>query len=173
MRYLVKVSFLCALAVSGAFAQGDRGTITGTATDPSGAVVAGARVIAENSDTHNILETVTTSTGNFTFAQVPVGTWDVAVEAPGFKKFTSLKNTIEVAQTVRVDAKLEVGAASETVSVQADAVAIRTEDADITTTVDNQLFVELPIQWSNGFYGNQAVRNPLSVAQILPGMSGG
>ena len=52
-------------------------------------------------------------------------------------------------------------------------MAIRTEDADITTTVDNQLFVELPIQWSNGFYGNQAVRNPLSVAQILPGMSGG
>ena len=173
MRQLINVLCLCVLAIGGAFAQGDRGTITGTVTDPSGAVIVGARVVAQNTETHNLLETVTTSTGNFTLAQVPVGTWDVAVEAPGFKRFTSLKNIVEVAQTVRVNPKLEVGASSETVSVQANAVAIRTEDADISTTVDNQLFVELPIQWSNGFYGNQAVRNPLSVAQILPGMSGG
>jgi hypothetical protein len=158
---------------AGAFAQGDRGTITGTVTDPSGAVVAGAKVRADNADTHNVIETLTTETGNFTLAQVPVGAWDVTVDAQGFKKFTSQKNSIEVAQTIRVDARLEVGANTETISVEAQAVAIRTESADVTTTVANQLFVELPIQWSNGFYGNQAVRNPLSVAQILPGMSGG
>ncbi|MBV9397174.1 MAG: TonB-dependent receptor [Bryobacterales bacterium] len=172
MRYVVRLTCLCALA-GGAFGQGDRGTITGTVTDPSGAVVAGAKVRAENAATHNAIETVTTETGNFTLAQVPVGSWDVAVEAAGFKKFTSVNNIIEVAQTIRVDARLDVGANSETVSVEAQAVAIRTESADVTTTVPNQLFVELPIQWSNGFYGNQAVRNPLSVAQILPGMSGG
>ncbi|MBV8728864.1 MAG: TonB-dependent receptor, partial [Acidobacteriia bacterium] len=173
MRYLAKVSCLFALVVSGAFGQGDRGTITGTVTDPTGAAVTGAKVIAENTDTHNLLETVTTATGNFTLDQVPVGTWDVTVDAQGFKKFTSQRNTIEVAQTIRVDAALQVGANTETVAVQADALAIRTEDADITSTVGNQLFVELPIQWTNGFYGNQAVRNPLSVAQLLPGMSGG
>jgi hypothetical protein len=156
-----------------AYAQGDRGTITGTVTDPSGAVVAGARIIAQNSATGNQLETVTTTAGDYTLAQVPVGSWNVAVEAAGFKRFTSLNNTIEVAQTIRVDAKLEVGTSSETVTVQAEAVAIRTEGADVTTTVSNEMFVELPIQWSNGFYGNQAVRNPLSVAQTLPGMSGG
>jgi len=173
MRYHVKVSCLCALVASSAFGQGDRGTITGTVTDPSGAVIAGIKVTAQNSATHNVLETVTTNTGNFTLAQVPAGAWDVAVEAPGFKRFASLNNIVEVAQTIRVDPKLEVGVNSETVSVQADAVAIRTEDAGITATVSNEMFVELPIQWSNGFYGNQAVRNPLSVAQILPGMSGG
>src|SRR5262252_9550603 len=156
-----------------AYAQGDRGTITGTVTDPSGAVIAGARVVAQNSATHNQLETVTTTAGDYTLAQVPVGNWDVVVEAPGFKRFTSQNNTVQVAQTIRVDAKLEVGTSSETVTVQAEAVAIRTEGADVTTTVSNEMFVELPIQWSNGFYGNQAVRNPLSVAQILPGMSGG
>lgn len=173
MRSLVNLLCLFALFVSVAFAQGDRGTITGTVTDPSGAVIAGAKVVAENAATHNVLETATTSTGNFTLAQAPVGEWDVTVEAPGFKRFTSLKNTVQVAQTLRVDARLEVGASSESVTVQAEAAAIRTEDADITTTVSNQMFVELPILWSNGFYGNQAVRNPLSVAQILPGMSGG
>jgi len=156
-----------------AFGQADRGAITGTVTDPSGAVVAGAKVSAENIDTHNILQTVTSSTGNFTLPQLPVGTWDLTVEAPGFKRFQSLRNTIEVAQTLRVDVVLALGNNTETISVQAETVAIRTEGADITTTVSNQMFVELPIQWSNGFYGNQAVRNPLSVAQILPGMSGG
>ena len=71
MRNLLNVFCLCALLVGGAFAQGDRGTITGTVTDPSGAVIVGAKVIAENSETHNIMETTTTSTGNFTLAQVP------------------------------------------------------------------------------------------------------
>lgn len=85
MRYLVKVSCLCVLAISGAFAQGERGTITGTVTDPSGAVIVGARVVAQNSATHNLLETVTTSTGNFTLAQVPAGTWDVAIESADLK----------------------------------------------------------------------------------------
>src|SRR5262249_28303575 len=100
MRYPVEVSCLCALMISGAFGQGDRGTITGTVTDPSGAVVAAAKVTAQNSATGNILETISTSTGNFTLAQVPVGTWEVRVEASGFKRFTSLENRIEVAQTI-------------------------------------------------------------------------
>src|SRR5689334_2263590 len=147
MRYLVHVSFLCVLLSSAAFAQADRGTITGTVTDPTGAVISGARVAAENMDTHNVVETVTTSTGNFTLAQLPVGMWDVTVEAPGFKKFRSVKNTIQVAQTLRVDAALELGANTESISVQAEAVAIRTESVDITTTVSNEMFVELPIQW--------------------------
>src|SRR5512138_165907 len=105
MKYLVVVSCLLAFIVSGAFGQTDRGTITGTVTDPSGAVVVGAKVIAQNAATSNVLETVTSATGNFTLAQVPVGAWDLTVEAPGFKKFTSLKNTIQVAQTIRIDAK--------------------------------------------------------------------
>jgi hypothetical protein len=166
IRHLVAVSCFCALFGSSAFGQSDRGTITGTVTDPSGAVIVGARVRAENAATRNVLETLTTETGNFTLAQVPVGTWDVTVEAAGFKRFSSLQHTVQVAQTLRVDAKLAVGDATETVSVEGAAVAVRTEDANVTSTVTNQMFVELPIQWTNGFYGNQAVRNPLSVAQV-------
>ena len=87
MGRLVNASCLCALILSAAFGQADRGTITGTVTDPSGAIIAGARVSAENTETHNVLATVTTSTGNFTLPQLPVGMWDVTVEAPGFKRF--------------------------------------------------------------------------------------
>lgn len=95
MRYVVEACCICVLVASAAFGQSDRGTITGTVTDSSGAVVVGAKVRAENADTHNVRETVTTDTGNFTLAQVPVGTWDVAVEAAGFKRFSSLKNRLK------------------------------------------------------------------------------
>ena len=56
MKRFVNALCVCALVVSAAFAQADRGTITGTVTDPSGAVIAGARVTAENSETHNIVQ---------------------------------------------------------------------------------------------------------------------
>src|SRR5947209_3676130 len=102
MTRLINALWICALVLSVAFAQADRGTITGTVTDPSGAIVAGARVSVEHTETHNVLETITSSTGNFTLPQLPAGIWDVTVEAPGFKRFRSLHNTIEVAQTLRV-----------------------------------------------------------------------
>ena len=72
MRYLTKLSCCFALLAIPGFGQGDRGIITGTVTDPSGAVVVGARVAAENADTHNLVETITTATGNFTLPQLPV-----------------------------------------------------------------------------------------------------
>ena len=101
MRCFVNAFCLCALTVGGVLGQTDRGTITGTVTDPSGAVVPTAKVSAENADTHNVVTTVTSDTGNYTLGQVPVGVWDVTVEAPGFKRFRSLRNTIEVAKARR------------------------------------------------------------------------
>ena len=76
MRNLIRLSCCFVLLETSVFSQGDRGTITGTVIDPSGAVVVGARVRAENSDTHNVVETVTTATGNFTLPQLPIGNWD-------------------------------------------------------------------------------------------------
>src|SRR5215469_16301931 len=94
MRQLLTMSCFTVLLANLAFGQGDRGTITGTVMDPTGAVIAGARVTAQNVETHNVLETVTTATGNYTLPQVPVGAWDVVVAAAGFKQFRSLRNII-------------------------------------------------------------------------------
>ena len=114
MRYLVNVSCLCALLLSVAFGQADRGTVTGTVTDPSGAVVAGARVSAENMDTHNVVQTRTTSTGNFTLPQLPVGMWDVTVEAPGFSKYFQKNIRLVADQTATIDVQLKVGSTADT-----------------------------------------------------------
>src|SRR4051812_13058308 len=105
---LVRVSFL--LSVSAAiFAQSDRGTITGTLTDPAGAVVAAAPIQARHVETGVVYEGATSTTGNYTITQLPAGTYEVNVSVQGFKKYTRAGLTVGVAQTLRIDIPLEVG----------------------------------------------------------------
>ena len=79
---------LCVFLFAGsAFAQGDRGTITGTVSDATNAVIPGAGVTATNTQTTAKYETVSTETGNYTLAQLPAGVYDLTVELPGFKKY--------------------------------------------------------------------------------------
>src|SRR3982751_6297064 len=95
------------------FAQGDRGTITGTVADPAGAVVAAASIEARNVDTGGVYPSRTTGTGNYTLAQLPAGTYEVSVNVPGFKKYLRQGIVVQVAQVLRVDVSLEVGSAAE------------------------------------------------------------
>src|SRR6478672_4787624 len=74
------------LAATLAFAQSDRGTITGTVGDPAGAVVAGAPIEARNVETGAVYQAATSTTGNYTIAQLPAGTYELTVTVPGFKK---------------------------------------------------------------------------------------
>src|SRR5713226_5204318 len=98
-------SFAIALAT---FAQSDRGTITGTVSDPAGAVVAGAPIQARNVETGLVYESATSTTGNYTIAQLPASTYDVSVGVTGFKKYTRAGLAVQVAQTMRIDIALEV-----------------------------------------------------------------
>src|SRR5262245_5137023 len=107
-----KLATFCALLllVPAVFAQSDRGTITGAVSDASSAVIPGSNVTATNTQTQAKYETVTTETGNYTLSQLPAGVYDLSVELPGFKKFTRQGITVQVAQTLRIDVSLEVGA---------------------------------------------------------------
>src|SRR6266853_5637590 len=109
---------VCSLAIGyTAFAQSDRGTITGTVSDSSGGVVANAAVDATNTVSGAVYRATTTPTGNYTVAQVAPGTYEVTVETPGFKKYRRQGISVEVAQTLRVDMILELGATTESVTV--------------------------------------------------------
>ena len=134
-----------ALAASGVFAQSDRGTITGTVTDPAGAVVANAAVEARNTATGVTYQAASTSTGNYTIAQLPVGTYDVSAAVPGFKKYIRQGIAVGVAEVLRIDLALEVGAATESVTVQADAPLLRTETGDISHQIKANTMDLLPI----------------------------
>src|SRR3984885_8435143 len=159
---------ICALAV---FAQGDRGTITGTVTDPTGAVVPNANIQITNSDTAAVYKVGTTSTGNYTLPNLPAGSYVLTVDASGFKKFERPGLVVQLAETGGVDAVLQVGASTDTVTVSAEAPLLKTESGEISHQVDFDAADQLPLFTTNGTgtstMGN--IRDPLTVLNILPG----
>jgi len=132
---LIWVVSVCVLFTASAFAQTDRGTITGAVADSTKAVIPGANVAATNTETTSKYETVSTETGNYTLTQLPVGTYQLTVELPGFKKYVRQGVTVLSSTTVRIDIALEVGGSAEEVTVSADAPLLRTEGGDVSHTM--------------------------------------
>ena len=174
MRSLSVPVSLLALAFA-AFSQSDRGTITGTVSDPAGAVVTGAAVEARNVATGAVYAVATSNTGNYTIAQLPAGNYELDVTVAGFKKFIRPGLVVEVAGTLRIDATLEVGAATESVTVEAAAPLLKTEGGEVSHNISITTMNELPVLTlsvaapigSANTLGN--IRNPLSTIQLLPG----
>jgi len=159
------------LLVSAAFAQTDRGTITGTVLDPAGAVVPNAAIEAKSAATNETYNVATTGTGNYTLANLPAGTYDLSISASGFKKYERPGVIVQVAETIRVDATLQIGAASDTVTVNAEAPLLKTESGELSHQIDYKAADELPIFTLNGggTEGLGNIRDPLSVLTLLPG----
>src|SRR5579883_179066 len=170
MRVLKYAACLFA-SVLAVMAQTDRGTITGTVSDPAGAVIANAVVEAKNADTGTVFQAGTSATGNYTLAQMPAGTYELSVTVPGFKKSVRPGIIVNVAQTARVDFQLEVGAATESVTVQAEAPLLKTESGELSHTVDYNRVDNLPLLTLTGAGGGGVgnIRNPLAVTTLLPG----
>jgi outer membrane receptor protein involved in Fe transport len=125
-------------------AQTERGNITGGVRDPSGAAVPGAEVQAVNVATNVTSHTQATDAGEYNIP-VPPGMYRLIINAPGFKRYLADNVTVTAASTVRLDATLEIGAVTETLQVSADLLQIQTENAKITTSVQNRLVDELPL----------------------------
>lgn len=158
--------FLFALS---AFAQSDRGTITGTVTDPAGAVVPGAPVEARNVQTGAVYQAAGSSTGNYTLSQLPTGTYEVSVTVAGFKKFVRQNIVLPVAQTVRIDVALEVGSATESVTVTEAAPLLKTESGELSHNVRTEQLDNLPVLGIGAGASQAGIRNPYAVMQLLPG----
>jgi hypothetical protein len=168
-RLLVGV-FVFTMAVSIGYGQSDRGTITGTISDPTKAVIPGATVVAKNGDTGVTYETVSTETGNYTLGQLPAGLYQLSVELPGFKKYIRQGITVLVAQTLRIDVGLDVGAAGDEVTVNADAPLLRTESSDVSHNVAAKVMDDLPILGIGGTQsGSAGIRNPYAMVEMVPG----
>lgn len=155
---------LLLMAVS-VFAQADRAVITGTVKDTTGAVVPGAMVTATHVDTKTDYKTKTTASGDFTVPSLPVGTYQVKVESPGFSTHIREKVLLIGGGVVRLDVQLEVGATQQTVQVVANAQLLEAETAKVSTQVSNRLVDSLPV------IVNGAVRSPFGLAQYTAGAS--
>ena len=126
-------------------AQFETATVLGTIRDPSGAVVTGAKVTLENLGTGIATTTQTDEMGNYYFFNVRVGTYRVKAEAPGFKLAVADTFTVTVAARQRVDLTLEVGTASESITVTGAALTLETETSSRGTIVSTQQVVNLPL----------------------------
>src|SRR5690349_8284763 len=165
MRLLVAV-FLCGVS---AFAQTDRGTITGTISDPAGAVIAAAVVEAKSNATGAVFQVASTNTGNYTLSQLPAGDYEITLAVPGFKKFIRQNITVQVAGTLRIDVTLEVGSATESVTVTEAAPLLKTESGELSHNMTTDRVDNLPV--INLGYGSGVgnVRNPLQAINLIPG----
>ncbi len=157
------VALYLSISIS-AMAQTDRGTITGTITDPAGAVVPGASVTALNKATGASVQSITTNTGNYTLPSLATGTYDLTVEAKGFNKYIQEGIEVQVAQTARIDVTLKIGSATESVTVNADAPLLKTESAEQSQTLSGDRVNELPLTLTSA-----GIRNPIAFAQLQPG----
>src|SRR6516225_8654057 len=120
MKILCKASALCALAVLSvftAYSQAVNGTLLGTVTDSSGAVIPNAKVLINETNTNVSRSGNTNESGNYVFPDVPPGTYSVTIEQTGFKKERRSNIVVEVNTTARVDFSMQPGSISESVEV--------------------------------------------------------
>ena len=147
-----------------ASAQTLTGELDGTVRDPSGSVIPNAVVTVTNTDENQVVRTVKTDhLGQFTAPLLTIGAYSLKIKAAGFEDFTVSSIEVHVGQPVTVPIALTVGAATETVSVQANNQAIQLDTAAAGTLIDNEQVTQLSL--SN--------RNYLQLMTIQPGISGG
>ncbi len=144
--FLVFFLFLTA----GLRAQDATGKIAGNVIDPTGAVIAGAKVTVTNVATQISKQTATDKDGYYQVSELPIGIYAVAAEAPGFAHVVvQSKTSLEINQTLRVDLKLEVGNVKDTITIEAAASAVETENSTMGATVDGNMVYELPLNGRN------------------------
>jgi hypothetical protein len=149
----------------GAQSQTDRGTITGTVTDPSGAAAPHASLVVVETASGARYRTKTTERGDYTMPNLPAGAYDLTAEVNGFKKFLQKGINVSVAQTARIDVLLQIGSNTEVVTVAADASLLKTENGEQSTTISRERLNDLPIN----FASTGAIRDPLAFARLTPG----
>jgi hypothetical protein len=142
-------------------AQVDTGSITGTVTDPSGAVVNGAKVTLTNVGTGIALSTTTGGDGVFKFSPVRIGTYKIDASFQGFKTVTQNDVKVDVGSNVLLNFTMTAGSTSETVEVTAAAPVLQTQDASVGQVIDQRSVNDLPL---NG-------RNFTFLAQLVQGVN--
>ncbi len=159
MRKLALALACITIGSAAAFAQ--TATILGTVTDPSGSIVPNATVTVTNTNTNTNRVLETNSAGTYLAPELPIGPYSVTAEARGFKRYERTGIKLDSNATVRVDATLEVGNVSESVTVEAEAVKVESDSSEVSDLISGSQVQELAI---NG-------RHMAALAILTPGAS--
>jgi hypothetical protein len=158
INLLVVLLVLCGSTV---LAQTGTSNVKGTVRDTAGSVVPGATVTAKNEATGITNTQTTNESGLYSFSALPVGNYTITVEKQGFKTLQKTHNALEVGEPLTVDAAMEVGQLSETVTVTGGAEQLQTANATLGNVVEQKAIETLPL---NG-------RNPLTLLLLEPGVT--
>jgi len=145
MRRPICLFILFMLLSVSASAQSFTATISGTAKDPSGAVLPGVQITAVNSNTNLSRTVVTNERGDYVIPLLPVGTYQVTAELPGFKSEIRQGIVLQVDQRISVDFSLQLGEVSEKLLVTEAAPLVQSETSSLGDVIENRRVVELPL----------------------------
>src|SRR5436190_6067307 len=159
MRHALLSAVAICLFAATAFAQTITGSITGTVFDPSGAAIPGAKITATNQGTNLKYSVVSNSSGAYSLLFLPIGSYMVEVESPSFKRLAIGPFRLEVDQTARLDPRMEVGQATQTVEVKDVAPILQTEATQAGGVITGEVVSSLPV----------AGRNFTALTLLMPG----
>ncbi len=159
MRYVAITLILGAAFASFLSAQESTARLLGTVTDPTGAVVPRASVVARNAATGLERKAQANESGDYSIPLLPIGQYTITGEAAGFKTSTITGLTLQVNQEARVDIRLTVGSAAESIQVEAASPVLVTDDSSVGQVVENVAIANMPL---NG-------RAFWQLAQLTPG----
>src|SRR5215471_13343594 len=161
-----RILFLLVCACA-AWSQGTTSRVLGTVVDASGAVVPNAAVKLTNEGTRVAFDTKTSEAGTYVFEAVQPGSYQLDVEAGGFRKFASRNNVVSIGQPATINVRLEVGAVVDTVEVVSAVETVQTgTSGNYGNLISGQAVRDLPIVGSRG-------RNPLDLVVTQPGVVSG
>ena len=149
VRNFLSVCILVLCAAGVALAQAGRGSISGTVTDPGGAVVQGAQVVLKSPATGVTQHTVTSSAGLYTFISLNPGVYQVTASQTGFARVVQDKIVVDVDQVKQVNLSLQVGAATETVTVTAGAELVEPTNSTVGTLIPAEAIDRVPLLYRN------------------------
>jgi hypothetical protein len=159
--FAIRLVFIVTLSLYASQIFAQTGSLTGVVTDASGAVVPKASITATSNSTGIQQTTTTTSAGIYTFAALAPAHYTVVVNATGFQQTTFNDVVITIAQTVPLNAKLEVGSASTTVNVGAESpIPVETNSFQVSTIIDSKQISDLPL----------VLRDPYQLVLLSPGV---
>ncbi len=155
------IAGLVCLSIASAYAQEVSAGITGRVTDPSTSAIVGAKVTAKDLDRGTDWPTTTNIDGIYVFPRIPVGRYQLKVEATGFKTLINPEITLEVNQRARVDVAMEVGAITESVQVTGDAPLLQTDTTQVGAVIDSKTIQNMPL----------ISRNPVALTLLTAGVT--
>ena len=161
-RNVTALTFIVFLGITPgrAAAQELYGSVVGTVQDGSGGRIPGATIEIANRETNLVLSTVSNDTGAYTFTNVLPGNYDVKVTLQGFKEFVQQQVPVATGSISRVDARMEVGQLSESVTVRSEVALLKTDKADTASAFSAKEVMDLPLP---------EFRNYQSLLDLVPG----